>query len=179
MASADQAPADPASGVGGGPHRLEAGRPVVPPGIEGAVAALLMGALFLITFGNVVARYFTSVSFAFTEEYSVALMVTMAFVGSAAAFATDRQIRMNFFVDRLPFGPRRAIELFVIIVSALFFAALAWYGGRYVWDEYRFEVMSPGLGVPQWLYTIALPVCSGLIVARLLGRLIRVCRARG
>jgi TRAP-type C4-dicarboxylate transport system permease small subunit len=174
----NDAPADLTSEVGGPAHQLERGRPRVPPAIEGAVAALLMGALFLITFSNVVVRYFTSASFAFTEEYSVALMVTMAFVGSASAFALDRQIRMNFFVDRLAFAPRRAIELFVIVVCAAFFAALAWYGGRYVWDEYRFEVLSPGLGVPQWMYTMALPLCSGLIVARLLGRLVRVLRAQ-
>ena len=178
MAAPDQPPADLTSEISGPLHQLERGSPRLSPGIEGAIAALLMGGLFLITFTNVLVRYFTDISFAFTEEYSVAMMVTMAFIGSASAFALDRQIRMTFFVDKLPFGPRRAIELLVVLVCATFFTALAWYGGRYVWDEYRFEVLSPGLGVPQWMYTIALPVCSGLIVARLLGRLARVLRAR-
>lgn len=178
MTAPDQPPADLTAEISGPAHQLERGRPLVSPRIEGAVAALLMGGLFLITFTNVLVRYFTDISFAFTEEYSVAMMVTMAFVGSASAFALDRQIRMTFFVDRLGFGLRRAIEILVIVVCAAFFAALAWYAGRYVWDEYRFEVLSPGLGVPQWMYTIALPVCSGLIVARLLGRLVRVLRAQ-
>lgn len=148
--------------------------PRIPASIEGAIAALLMGVLFVITFANVVVRYFTDRSFAFTEEYSVALMVAMAFVGSASAFALDRHIRMTFFVDRLPLRARRAIEIGIMALSVAFFAALAWYAGRYVWDEYRFEVLSPGLGVPQWMYTIALPVFSGVIAARLLGRLLRV-----
>jgi TRAP-type C4-dicarboxylate transport system permease small subunit len=156
---------------------LERGRPSVPPGIEGAIGAALMAALFLITFGNVVVRYFTNVSFAFTEEYSVAIMVVMALVGSAGAFALDRHIRLTFLVDRLPFGPRRAIELLVLAVCIAFFAALAWYGARYAWDEYRFEVLSPGLGVPQWVYTVWLPVLAVLISFRVLGRLVRVLRA--
>ena len=33
------------------------------------------------------------------------------------------------------------------------FALLLVLGGRLVWDEYRFEVTSPGLGEPQWIYT--------------------------
>lgn len=153
--------------------------PLVTAGIEGAIGAVLMAALFLITFANVVVRYFTNVSFAFTEEYSVALMVVMALAGSSAAFALDRQLKVGFFVDRLPMPARRAVEAAGLAVGAVFFAALALYGGYYTWDEYRFEVLSPGLGVPQWQYTIALPVFSALIALRLLGRLMRVAMAGG
>lgn len=156
---------------------LERGGPAIPAGIEGAIAALLMAGLFLVTFANVVVRYFTNVSFAFTEEYSVAMMVVMALVGSAGAFALNRHLRMTFLVDRLPFAPRRIVEIAVLLVCAGFFSALAWYGGRYAWDEYRFEVLSPGLGVPQWLYTVWLPLFSALIVLRVLGRMVRVLRA--
>ena len=33
----------------------------------------------------------------------------------------------------------------------LCFGLLAWYGAWLTWDEYRFEVLSSGLGHPQWL----------------------------
>jgi TRAP-type C4-dicarboxylate transport system permease small subunit len=36
------------------------------------------------------------------------------------------------------------------------------------WDDYKFEVTSPSLGVPQWWYTIWLPVLAVVIVLRLL-----------
>ena len=39
-------------------------------------------------------------------------------------------------------------------------------GGKLVWDEYRFEVTSPGLGEPQWIYTATLPLFSILVVIR-------------
>jgi TRAP-type C4-dicarboxylate transport system permease small subunit len=51
----------------------------------------------------------------------------------------------------------------------LMFGLLVWYGGRMAWDDYRFEVTSPSLGVPNWWYTVWLPVLSLLIVVRLLG----------
>lgn len=157
--------------------QLGEAKPRLPVTIEGVIGATIMGALALITFGNVVVRYLTNVSFAFTEEYSVALMVVMAFVGSAAAFASDRHIRMTFFTERLPLRLARGIEQFVLLVSLGIFAAVAWLGAYYTWDEYRFEVLSPGLGVPSWYYTVWMPVLSVVICLRILGRMWRVFRA--
>ncbi len=144
---------------------------------EQAFGAAVMAAIACITFANVVVRYLTDVSFAFTEEYSVTLMVIMALVGSAAAFASDRHIRMTFFVDKLGRRPRNRIEIFCVAASITMFGAIVWLGGRHAWDEYRFEVLSPGLGTPQWIYTIWMPLLAALCVLRLCGRLLRVIRA--
>lgn len=153
--------------------------PRIPVTIEGAIGAAIMGVLALITFGNVVVRYFTSVSFAFTEEYSVALMVIMAFFGAAAAFGSDRHIRMTFFTERLPVPVARRVEVFVLVMCLGTFAAIGWLGAWYTWDEYRFEVLTPGLGVPSWYYTVWMPLVSVVICLRILGRTWRVLRAGG
>jgi TRAP-type transport system small permease protein len=150
--------------------------PRIPVTIEGAIGALIMAALALITFANVVVRYFTSVSFAFTEEYSVALMVVMTFVGAAAAFGADRHIRMTFFTEKLPPRTARWVEIFVLLASLFVFGAIGWLGTWYTWDEYRFEVMTPGLGVPSWYYTVWMPLLSVVICLRILGRMWRVAR---
>jgi hypothetical protein len=44
--------------------------------------------------------------------------------------------------------------LFATAVSAFTFLLLAVLGGRMAWDEYRYEVTSPGLGIP-WFYDMA------------------------
>lgn len=155
---------------------MEEDRPRVPVSIEQAIGALVMATIACITFANVVVRYLTNISFAFTEEYSVALMVVMALIGSAAACATDRHIRMTYFVDQLGARARRRVEIACVALSILMFATLAWLGTRHTWDEYRFEVLSPGLGVPQWLYTAWLPLLASLCVLRLAGRLLRIVR---
>jgi len=53
------------------------------------------------------------------------------------------------------------------------FGILTWYGGLMWWDDYTSGLTSPGLGVPQWWYTAAVPVLSALIVWRLLQRTVR------
>jgi TRAP-type C4-dicarboxylate transport system permease small subunit len=150
----------------------------VPLTVERALAALAMAALCLITLGNVVARYVTNYSFAFTEEYSIALMVVVTMLGASMATATDRQIRITWFVDLLRPSRRRAAEIVATLATMAMFGLLVALGGRMVWDEYRFEVTSPGLGEPQWIYTLALPLLAVAIVGRALGHLIRVLRTR-
>ncbi len=59
------------------------------------------------------------------------------------------------------------------------FLLLTLYGARMAWDEYRFEVTSPGLGLPTWIYTIWLPILSFAIFGRTIGLLIRKWKGEG
>ena len=81
---------------------------IVPVRIEEALGAAAMALICLISFANVVARYATNVSFAFTEEYSAFLLVFMTFVGASAAFAANEHVRITFFVNRQPRAVRQA-----------------------------------------------------------------------
>ncbi|BBI52905.1 hypothetical protein HORIV_53260 [Vreelandella olivaria] len=44
---------------------------------------------------------------------------------------------------------------------------ITWYGGKMAWQEYQWESLSPGLGLPQWWYLVWLPVLSAAMVWRL------------
>jgi TRAP-type transport system small permease protein len=148
----------------------------VPLKLEEVLLAAGMAAMALITGANVVTRYLTDVSLAFTEEYSVLLMVLVAMVGTAYAAAGGRHIRIGWFVDDLWPKARRPAELVACALTILCFALIGFYGAYLAWDEYRFESMTPGLGNPQWLYTGLLPLFSALVVARTVGRTLRLLR---
>jgi len=165
-------------GAASGPASRPDGRARIPVAIEEAIAAAAMAAIVLITFANVVVRYFTDESFAFTEEFSVFLMVVLAFAGASAAFVRNSHIRVTFFVAKL--APRRAlaVELAVVAVAIALFAAIGGYGVRLVLDDLRFETTSPGIGVPQWLYSIWLPLLAAVIVMRLAGRVARLLKGK-
>lgn len=135
---------------------------------ERALMALAMGALCLITMANVLVRYFTDMSFAFTEEISIVLMVVMTLVGASHAFATRHHLAIQYFAERWA-AVRRIAPRLAVGCSLLMFGLLTWYGARMAWDDYDFEVTSPSLGVPQWWYSIWLPLLSALIVLRLIG----------
>ena len=50
---------------------------------------------------------------------------------------------------------------------------------RLVWDDYRYGETSPGIGVPQWWYSIWLPIIAAAITLRAIGFLIRRWRNKG
>ncbi len=137
-----------------------------------------MGALAAITFANVIARYFTDQSFAWTEELSVSLMVILTMAAAGAAVARDRHIRIEFFFGHGPPARQRALALLSHTASVLAFLCLAGLATRLAWDDYRYEVTSPGIGVPQWWYTIWLPLLALAIAARAMQRVIGSLRRR-
>ena len=155
--------------------------PAAPPisvKLEEALAAGAMALLCVITMANVVVRYLTNISFAFTEEISVWLMVVMTLVGAAGAFVKGHHISIGFFVDRLAPAARRTVRLLGLVASTAMFTALAFFGARMAYDDFRYEVTSPALGAPQWLYTVWLPLLSLLIVLRLV-QLVRAFLRQG
>jgi TRAP-type C4-dicarboxylate transport system permease small subunit len=150
--------------------------PKVPVKIEEFCAAAAMALICCITFANVLVRYFTDASFAFTEEFSIFLMVVLTLFGASAAFACDQHIRMTFLTERLPRHIARRLEYAVTALSAVMFGIMAWYGTFLFWDDWQYETTSPGIGIPQWIYTIWMPLLSAVIMLRIIGRLIRLVR---
>ena len=125
-----------------------------------------MAALCVITMMNVVVRYLTDESFAWTEEFSVFLLILTTMAGTAAAALRDNHIRIEFFLERGTPARRRRLALFGATITVLFFLALALLTGRMAWDDYKYAEISMGLGVPRWWYTAWVPAFSLVISFR-------------
>lgn len=158
---------DPQAGAGAEPA------PRVPLKIEDLLGALAMAALCVITFVNVVVRYLTDGSFAWTEEISIFLMMAMSLVAGAAAVARDKHIRIEYFYEQGSPARQRKLAILSAACILLFFLLLAVLGARMTWDEFHYDETSPGIGVPKWIYTIWLPLLSLAIAGRALGLLLR------
>jgi len=133
---------------------------------EDWIAALAMAALCVITMLNVVSRYLTDESFAWTEELSVFLLVLTTMAGAAAAALRDNHIRIEILLHSGSAQRKRFLTLAGAALSVLFFLLLAALTGRMVWDEIRYAEISMGLGVPRWWYTAWVPVLSLVIAWR-------------
>jgi TRAP-type C4-dicarboxylate transport system permease small subunit len=125
-----------------------------------------MAALCVITMANVVVRYLSDESIAWTEELSVFLLVLTTMAGTAAAALRDNHIRIEFFLQRGSAAHRRRLVLFGAAISALFFLVLALLTGRMAWDDFKYSEISMGLGVPRWWYTAWVPALSVVISLR-------------
>jgi TRAP-type C4-dicarboxylate transport system permease small subunit len=141
--------------------------------LEDWLTVLVMGLLAIITFANVLARYFTNQSFAWTEEFSVFLMIFLVLVAGSAAVARNRHIRIEAIADRGSTQRQRTLALLGSSMVVLLFTIITILSVRTVWDDIRFGETSPGIGIPQWWYTIWLPLVSLAIAGRAMGLFLR------
>ena len=139
---------------------------------ESWLASIALGLICLISLGNVVVRYATDASFACTEEFSVFLLVIITFAGAAAAARQNQHIRIELLEHLVP---RSLLPVLFIAQWAAGIAVCAiacWYGYQFAMEEYEWESLSPGLGLPNWIYVCWLPILMLAIMLRLTQNLI-------
>jgi len=134
--------------------------------IERWLAAFALTVICLISLANVVVRYASDASFAFTEEISIFLLVVLTFAGAAVAMRRNGHIRIALIEDKLP-RLRKPLIVFQWLCSMAVLGLVVWYGGVFAWQEYQWESESPGLGLPNWWYVVWLPVLAVAVAWRL------------
>lgn len=133
---------------------------------ESSLGVIALALICIISFANVVVRYATDISFAFTEEYSIFLMVVLAFAGAASAARRNDHIRISLLERSCGTKARRVIYTVQWLGAMIVLGLVTWYGGTLTWEEYIYDSLSPGLGHPNWIYLIWLPILAIAIMYR-------------
>ena len=131
-------------------------------GLLGLIA-LVIGLL------QVIGRYFDPArAISYAEEVIVYLIIWAIMIVSSQLVRRDGHVRL------LPPGALRIVEIFNCLVAIVFCAALVWYGWQIVDTSLLIdETSSTDLQFPMWIYYLALPVGSALMLLRYIMRLVR------
>ncbi len=135
---------------------------------EEALCAGMLLCMAALAFLNILTRYLTNFSLAFSEEIEVSLLVYLTMLGSAAAFKRGIHLGLVFLVRRLPRSAQRWLEAGSAALAIGLFAALCWFSLRQIQDEIAMATTSEALAIPQWWYTLGLPLGSLIIAARII-----------
>jgi TRAP-type C4-dicarboxylate transport system permease small subunit len=135
---------------------------------EEALAAGLLVVMAMLAFLNIVVRYFTRYSFAFTEELEVAALVWITMLGAAVGFRESVHLGFTILRDRFSRPVRRALAAASALVAILTVLALVWAGWQQIQSQIALGTTSEALGIPEWMYSAALPAGGMLILARVL-----------
>ncbi len=146
---------------------------------EEVLCAIIFAIMAIVAFINVITRYLLKYSLAFTEELTVSFFVWLTLLGAAIAFRGGSHLGFSFITDRLP----RKIQKFLLWVSTLLgvslFLFLIYFSSHQIKEEIVLKITSMGIGVPQWWYTIGVPVWSTLVIVRILQRAVEVNKKVG
>ena len=93
---------------------------------------LLLAAMSVIIFTNVVLRYTTSQSLEWAEEVSRHMMIWLTFLGAGPVLRYGGHIAVENLQDALPKKAAIALRAFVAALLFAFFGFMVWYGWLYM-----------------------------------------------
>jgi TRAP-type C4-dicarboxylate transport system permease small subunit len=134
---------------------------------EEVLCAVLFAIMAIVAFANVIARYLLKYSLAFTEELLISFFVWLTLVGAAVAFREGSHLGFSFITDRLPKKMQKILLWFCAVLSAFLFLFLIYFSIYQIKEEIVLNITSMGIGIPQWWYTIGMPIWSVLVIIRI------------
>lgn len=111
-----------------------------------------------ITFINVVIRYLTPESFAWTEELVINLFVLMIMLGCALYAREGGLISLSLIFDRLKVGGKKVFTIIITVCNCSFWLLLVKTGFDKVLTQMSNGSETYILRWPEWVFTIFLPI---------------------
>src|ERR1700761_7997956 len=143
--------------------------------IEETLVGLLGLIALVVGLLQVIGRYIDPANaISYAEEVIVYLIIWAIMIVSSQLVRRDGHVRPDLVLRLLPPRWLRIMEIFNCLIAIVFCAALVWYGYLIVDTSLLInETSSTDLQFPMWIYYLALPVGSALMLVRYLMRLVR------
>lgn len=122
------------------------------------VLLVIMSALVVIVFAEVIWRYFLNSSISWSEEVARFLMLWVAFVGGVLAYVHNEHLGLDIVVQLVSPRTGRVILVIANLLSMLAITLLA-IGGWVVFVQ-NLDWLSPALDIPYGYVYVICPICS-------------------
>ena len=149
--------------------------------LEEGLIALLLAAMTLLTFTQVVLRYGFNTGFVWALEATTYMFGWLILFGISYCVRVHAHIGIDILVKALPVATQRVVGLIAVAFCALY-AGLMLYGAWFYIDRLmRLGITGEDILVPRWLLTVIMPIGFLLLLIRLLEQayLIVTGRAKG
>jgi TRAP-type transport system small permease protein len=127
---------------------------------------LLLAAMALIVFANVVLRYLTNASIEWGEEVSRHMMIWLTFIGSGIVLRYGGHIAIENLQDAAPSRVAQAMRALVALLLIAFFMMLMWTGYAYM-QRTMFQ-LTASTQIPFSYIYAAIPVGGFLLLVHFL-----------
>ncbi|MDS2173743.1 MULTISPECIES: TRAP transporter small permease [unclassified Nesterenkonia] len=134
--------------------------------VENTVIVLAFITMTGVYFANVVSRYFLHGSLAFTTEIVVNLAVLLTMVGAAAGVRLGTHPGFDLLPAMATGVLRTSLIALIAVGTLVFFLVFLWLGWEMTSRQMAQGRVTPALGVPQWVFSMALPVGAALGAVR-------------
>lgn len=137
---------------------------------------LMLGAMAVIIFANVLLRYLTSESIEWAEEVARHLMIWLTFIGAGPVLRYGGHIAVENLQDGVPHWLAVALRAVIAVALLGFFVFMIWYGLLYM-ERTQYQTTAATQISFAWVYA-AMPVGGALLIVHWLFVLRRYLAAR-
>jgi len=136
--------------------------------------AILLAAMTLLTFSQVVMRYVFNSGFTWAVEMTTVLFAGMIFIGISYGVRVGAHIGVDALVKLMPNKLRRAVSILAVLLC-LVYAGMVIYGSmQYVLKMKEAGIELEDMAIPMWIVRAILPLGFVLLVLRFLPVLINL-----
>lgn len=129
------------------------------------ILIVLLGAMSIIVFSNVVVRYLTNASIPWSEEVSRHMMIWLTFLGSGMVLRCGGHIAIDNLQDSLSSCNARVLRGIVLLLTVAFLSLLAYYG--YIYAGRTMLQTTAATEIPFGYVYAAMPVGCVLMLVHL------------
>ncbi|NYT44961.1 TRAP transporter small permease [Alcaligenaceae bacterium] len=146
--------------------------------LEEGLIALLLAAMTLVTFGQVVARYIFNYSFVWALELSTFLFGGLIFLGISYGVRVGAHIGVDALVKILPRNVAHKVGIVATLLCVIY-AIIVFIGGWvYVSKMYDIGILAQDIPIYQWIPRLVMPVGFALLFFRFIKILIDMLRGK-
>jgi TRAP-type C4-dicarboxylate transport system permease small subunit len=133
------------------------------------IASLLMFAVMVIVFSDVVMRYAFNHPFAWAYDLiSLYIMAGLFYFILSSTYAARAHIGVDILYDAFPAGVKRAVDIVINGIGSVVFFLIAYIGlGRTLEAFHTGDVLSGAIPWPMWPAFALVPLGAGLLSMRL------------
>lgn len=134
--------------------------------LEEFLIIVLMAAMAVLTFGQVVARYVFNYSFVWAMEVTGVMFAWLIFIGMAYGVRVGSHIGVDAAVRLL--GPRamRVVGVIAALLCIGYAVIVTWGGYQYVTRMKDVGILMQDVPVAQWIPRLIMPIGFGLLTFR-------------
>ncbi|HGO5815781.1 TPA: TRAP transporter small permease [Mannheimia haemolytica] len=134
------------------------------------LVVVILSAMSILVFVNVVLRYGFNSSISVTEEVSRYMFVWLAFLGAVLAFSENQHVRVTMLTDKL--SPIARNLLSIVTDLAMLFCCYLIVDGSWIQFNLNLNNFAPISGLPQGITFLASTVAGVLIGLLIIARIV-------
>ena len=138
--------------------------------IEKVISMILIVAITVVLFCNVIYRYFLNDPIYWANEASIFMMAWLTFLGGSLGLKYKSQASITFLVERLAGKSKRVMSIITHIIILIFIAYLLYIS--YDWIFSLSSTKSSSMRIPMWIPYLSVPVGLTFAFIHLLDQLI-------